>query len=85
MLYCCCVRRDLKKIQKDLDAFREIPFQTIRFLVEEAKVWYDLDPSLTFHQDDVEDEANHGDAFDKFKAIERKAIKAIFSSKVENI
>ena len=31
-------RRDLGRIQKDLDAFREIPFQTIQFLVEEAKV-----------------------------------------------
>ena len=33
-------------------------------------------------QDDVEEEENHGDAFHKFRAIEKKAVKAIFSSKV---
>jgi hypothetical protein len=33
-------------------------------------------------QDDVGEEVNHPDAFDKFKAIEKKAIKAIYSSKV---
>lgn len=30
----------------------------------------------------MEEEENYADAFDKFKAIEKKAIKAIFSSKV---
>ena len=59
----------MSKIQKDLDYFREIPFHTIQYLVEEAK-------------DDCEDEVNHIDAYEKFKIIERKAVKAIFSSKV---
>jgi len=62
------IRRDLHNIQKDLDHFREIPFETIRHLVEDAK-------------DDCEDEVNHADAFEKFKAIEKKSIKAVFSSK----
>ena len=30
----------------------------------------------------MEEEENHGDAFHKFQAIEKKAVKAIFSSKV---
>jgi len=63
------IKRDISKIQKDLDQFREIPFYTIKHLVEEAK-------------DDIEDEVNHCDAYEKFKAIERKALKAIFSSKI---
>ena len=86
-------RRDLAKIQKDLDAFREIPFQTIQFLVEEAKVssmmmsLFCKPMFINFEnsggaQDDVEEEENHGDAFHKFQAIEKKAVKAIFSSKV---
>lgn len=62
------IRRDLSKIQKDLDYFREIPFHQIRYLIEEVEV-------------DCEDEANHFDAYEKFKVIERKSIEAIFSSK----
>ena len=63
------IRRDLKKIQKDLDEFREIPFLVIRDLVLDAR-------------DEVEDEANHVDAYNKFKKLESKAIKAINSSKL---
>ena len=62
------IRRDLSKIQKDLDFFREIPFHQIKYLIEEVEV-------------DCEDEANHFDAYEKFKVIERKSIEAIFSSK----
>ena len=62
------IRRDLSKIQKDLDYFREIPFHQIKYLIEEVEV-------------DCEDEANHFDAYEKFKVIERKSIEAIFSSK----
>ena len=62
------IRRDLSKIQKDLDYFREIPFHQIRYLIEEVEI-------------DCQDEANHFDAYEKFKVIERKSIEAIFSSK----
>ena len=62
------IRRDLSRIQKDLDYFREIPFHQIKYLIEEVEV-------------DCEDEANHFDAYEKFKLIERKSIEAIFSSK----
>ena len=62
------IRRDLSKIQKDLDYFREIPFHQIKYLIEEVEI-------------DCEDDANHFDAYEKFKVIERKSIESIFSSK----
>ena len=39
----------------------------------------DRRPCTCTFQDDVEEEENHGDAFHKFRAIEKKAVKAIFS------
>jgi len=62
------IRRDISRIQKDLDYFREIPFHQIKYLIEEVK-------------EDCADEENHYDAYEKFKQIERKSIEAIFSSK----
>ena len=62
------IRRDINRIQKDLDYFREIPFHQIKYLIEEV-------------QHELDDEENHLDAYEKFKLIERKSIEAIFSSK----
>ena len=62
------IRRDISKIQKDLDYFREIPFHQIKYLIEEV-------------ENDCDDEENHFDAYEKFKVIERKSIEAIFTSK----
>ena len=62
------IRRDINRIQKDLDYFREIPFHQIKYLIEEV-------------QHDLDDEENHFDAYEKFRLIERKSIESIFSSK----
>jgi len=62
------IRRDISKIQKDLDYFREVPFYQIKYLIDEVKL-------------ETEDEENHFDAYEKFKLIDRKSIEAIFSSK----